>query len=146
MKFVHYTNTPIGKFRKPKDMKVTHKPIGVLWVAKGEAWKEFVEDNFDDGWKEYEKHKYVVDIDVKDVITLRTYKDIKEFDSIYGSNNHFAIDWNKVRQDNPTKCGIYIKNPSLFRARQDFAWYSSFDVESIGLWNDSCIKSMKMDS
>jgi hypothetical protein len=52
-----------------------------------------------------------------------------------------VIDWDKVRKDTGT-CGIYIKDAHIKKARGEFWWYASFDVQCVGIWNPDCIESV----
>jgi len=139
MKFIHLSVKPFLKFKKPRNLGEDVKPNGVLWVANENAWKEFME--LDDSYREYE-----VDVDMSKVIKLETYEDIASFNEKYGlefmfgRKKSYIVDWDKVRKDGS---GIYIKNPDIKRARKDFVWYSTFDVECIGIWNSDAINSVK---
>ena len=143
MKFIHLTYTPFTKFKKPRNLGEDVKPNGVLWVANGNAWKEFVEVEMGQKIPDY---VYEVDVDMSKVIKLETYEDIVSFNEkfgvefIFGRKKSYIIDWNKVRKDGS---GIYIKNPDIKKARKDFVWYSTFDVECIGIWNPNAINSVK---
>ena len=144
MKFIHLTDTPFTKFKKPRYLGKDFKPHGVLWLAKGNAWRDFVKEN---EWEEriYEQE---FEIDMSKIIELKTYKDIKDFNDIYGikfpesdrTPEFNIIDWNKVRKDG--KSGIYIKDANIKKARNDFLWYSSFDVECVAIWDSDCIIKM----
>ena len=76
MKFIHLSEDPLTTFKKPKKLGKYPKPNGVLWVAKGNSWKEFVEEM---EWSEKYKYEYEVDIEMSKIIKLNTYKDISEF-------------------------------------------------------------------
>jgi len=139
MKFIHLTKQSFTKFKKPRNLGEDVKPNGVLWVAKENAWKEFME--LDDSYLEYE-----FDIDMSKVIQLKTYEDISSFNEKYGiefmfgRKKSYIINWDKVRKDGS---GIYIKNPDIKKARIEFVWYSTFDVECVGIWNKDCIIDFK---
>jgi len=138
MKFTHLTDTPFTTFKTPKNLGKDFKPHGVLWVANEKQWKEFVD------WKTY-KYEQEFQIDMSKVIELKTYQDIKDFDETYGikTPEYTIINWNKVRKDSG-KSGIYIKDAQIKKARQEFLWYSAFDIECVGIWRKDCIISNQM--
>ena len=138
MKFVHYSAKKLGAFRFEPELGVDMKPHHVLWVARDEEWKNFLEEIESDMLKTY-KYKYTFDIDMKKVIEVGTHKQARRFEDEFAVNE-YDIDWNKVRRETGM-CGIYVKNTLNHKLRMDFKWFSSFDVESIGIWDNSCIKS-----
>jgi hypothetical protein len=141
MKFIHLSFEPFLKFKKPRNLGKDVKPRGALWVAKGRQWREFIDEN---EWEEKYSFEYEFDIDISKVIQLKTYEDIALFtekygiDHVFGRNKNYIIDWEKVRKDTS---GIYIKNAQIRKARLDFIWYSSFDVESVAIWDPDAILS-----
>ena len=140
MKFVHYSARKLGPFEFESDLRVHFKPHHVLWVAKDEQWKNYIVNELENPkWFKSYKYKYTFDIDMKKVIELATYKDVQKFTQEFEAGREL-IDWNKVRRETG-KCGIYVKNPLTFRIRMDFGWFGSFDVESIGIWDNTCIRS-----
>ena len=131
----------MGPFEFESDLGDSFKPRHVLWVAKDGQWKDYIVNELENPkWFKSYKYKYILDIDMKKVIELATYKDVQKFTQEFGLEKEHQIDWNKVRRETG-KCGIYVKNPLTFRIRMDFGWFGSFDVESIGIWDNSCIKS-----
>ena len=98
MKFYHYTNKPFEHFKTPLQ-RLDFKPNGV-WFSCNKEWKEFSE-------KEY-RYQYEAILDKSALITLSTYKEIKEFTDHYGVpyDKWILIDWRKVAKE---YSGIYIK-------------------------------------
>ena len=138
MKFVHYSPRKIESFHFEPDLRVHFKPYHVLWVARDEEWKNYLKEIDSKTLKSY-KYKYIFDIDMKQVIELGTFKELDRFSQEFETDRQL-IDWNKVRRETG-KCGIYVKNAQNPKLRMYFGWFSSFDVESIGIWDNSCIKS-----
>jgi len=130
MKFYHLSDKPFTKLRSRK-LEIGLKPGGV-WLAPSGVWKTFIQEEL--GGK-IPKYEYEFDIDMTKVITLNTYKDIAEFQEKYKDEpwkpKQYTIDWNLVKKDYD---GIYIKNPQIKKARNEFIWYATFDVESVCMW------------
>ena len=132
MKFYHLSDKRFTKLRKQK-LEVHIKPAGI-WLAPAGVWKKYIQEEL--GGK-IPKYEYEFDIDMSNVITLKTYKDIAKFNEEYtvpfehrGFKN-YLIDWGEVQKK---YSGIYVKNPQIKKARDEFMWYSSFDVESVCMW------------
>jgi hypothetical protein len=132
MKFYHLSDKPFTKLRNRK-LVVHIKPSGI-WLAPSGVWKKYIEEDMDG---EIPKYEYEFDIDMTKVLTLKTYKDISEFNKEYtipfeymGFSN-YLIDWGKVQK---TYSGIYFKNAQIKKALDEFMWYYSIDVESICVW------------
>ena len=135
MKFYHLSDKPFTTFRTRKlvnDMK----PNG-LWLAPKGVWKTYIQEELDN---ETPKYEYEFNINMTKIITLKTYNDIFEFNENYAilEGNYKVINWNLVKKNYD---GIYIKESQIKKARKDFIWYSSFDVESICVWDKNSIES-----
>jgi len=144
MKFYHLSDKPFTKFRKPRKLGIGLKPAG-LWLAPKGVWKKFIQEDLTGEIPEYE---YEFDINMSKIITLNSYEDIAEFQEKYKDNpwhetkkiTQYTINWDLVKKD---YSGIYIKDPEIKKARKDFVWYSSFDVECVCIWiNPSLPKSV----
>lgn len=141
MKFFHFSNKKLGEFKEPNDLGISYKPNNVLWLSNEKDWLEF----YTEMMSKKPKYKYTIDIDSSNLLTLKTYTDIKKFNEKYGIDfeyehkgvlmKNLLIDWNKVRKDHPV--GIWIKNANIKKARDEFNWYYSMDVESIMIWNNN---------
>jgi hypothetical protein len=132
MKFYHLSDKPFTKLRKRK-LGIGIKPSGV-WLAPSGVWKKYIQEELGGDTPNYE---YEFDIDMTSVLTLNTYKDIAEFNKEYtvpfehrGFKN-YLINWDLVKKK---YSGIYIKNAKIKKARDEFMWYNSFDVESVCMW------------
>ena len=141
MKFTHLSQTKLTKFKTPKSLGKSFKPKGCLWFACKDTWESWLSENEQTDWLEKYKYKYKANLDTKSLIVLRTKKEIGEFTEQYKIDK-YTIDWNRVREDTG-KYEIYIVNPSIKSARQEYAWYSSFDVCSVGVWDERAILSLE---
>ncbi len=148
MKFVHYSDTKYTTFKKPKKLGKSFKPNGCLWLSDEKEWLDFLK--FEMGKHELPNYKYSFDILTKNLYRLKTYSDIKQFNELYGFPEveyeykgeilkNIFIDWDRVRKENPDKCGIWIQTAKNKKARAEFTWYYSVDVQSVILWDNSCI-------
>ena len=130
MKFYHLTDKPFTKLRKRK-LGIGFKPPGI-WLAPSGVWKKYIQEELGG---EIPKYEYEFDIDMTKVLTLNTYKDVSEFQEKYKDKiwkfNQYNINWDLVKKDYD---GIYIKNAQIKKARDEFMWYSMFDIESICMW------------
>uniref|UniRef100_A0A6C0HF36 Uncharacterized protein n=1 Tax=viral metagenome TaxID=1070528 RepID=A0A6C0HF36_9ZZZZ len=130
MKFYHLSDKPFTKLRKRK-LGIGFKPSGI-WLAPSGVWKKYIQEELGG---EIPKYEYEFDIDMSKVLTLNTYKDISEFQEKYKDKiwkfNQYNINWDLVKKDYD---GIYIKNAQIKKARDEFMWYSMFDIESICVW------------
>jgi hypothetical protein len=139
MKFYHFSNRKLGKFKEPTDLGLSYKPSDVLWLSNEKDWLEFASE-----MDIKLKYKYTIEVNPSKLFKLKTYTDIKNFNKKYGINfeyehkgnkyNNLLIDWNKVRKDHPV--GIWIQNANIKKARDEFNWYYSMDVESIIVWKN----------
>ena len=129
MKFYHLSDKPFTKLRNRK-LGIGLKPGG-FWLAPKGVWKKYIQEDLGGDIPKYE---YEFDIDMTNVITLNTQKDVSEFQEKYKDDlwkpNQYTINWDLVKKDYD---GIYIKNADIKKARS-FIWYSTFDVESICVW------------
>jgi hypothetical protein len=130
MKFYHLSDKPFTKLRKRK-LGIGFKPPGI-WLAPSGVWKKYIQEELGG---EIPKYEYEFDIDMTKVLTLNTYKDVSEFQEKYKDKiwkfNQYNINWDLVKKDYD---GIYIKNAQIKKARDEFMWYSMFDIESICVW------------
>lgn len=130
MKFYHLSDKPFTKLRKRK-LGIGFKPPGI-WLAPSGVWKKFIKEELGG---EIPKYEYEFDIDMTKVLTLKTYKDVSEFQEKYKDEpwkpNQYTINWDLVKKDYD---GIYIKNAQIKKARDEFMWYSMFDIESVCMW------------
>jgi len=130
MKFYHLSDKPFTKLRNRK-LGIGFKPPGI-WLAPKGVWKKYIQEELGG---EIPKYEYEFDIDMTKVLTLKTYKDVSEFQEKYKDKiwkfNQYIINWDLVKKDYD---GIYIKNAQIKKARDEFMWYSSFDVESVCMW------------
>lgn len=141
MKFTHLSTSKIEKFKKPRSLGVDSKPRGCLWFACGNNWESWLSENEQTHWLNTYKYTYTATLDIKSLIVLKTKKEIEEFTKKYKVDK-YTIDWNRVKKDTD-KYGIYIVNPSIKSARQEYLWYASFDVCSVGVWDERAILSME---
>jgi hypothetical protein len=132
MKFYHLSDKPFTKLRNRK-LVVDIKPGGV-WLAPSGVWKKYIKEEMDG---EIPKYEYEFDVDMTKILTLNTYKDISEFNQEYTvpfeykKFSNYLIDWGKVQKK---YSGIYFKNAQIKKARDEFMWYNSIDIESICVW------------
>lgn len=142
MKFVHLSPEKITKFKTPKNLGHSFKPKGTIWVACQNEWERYLKEELETDLSVY-KFKYEVDVDLSNVIILKTVKDIKLFTERFGlDEDHYDdIDWNRIREETGSY-GIFIPNPHIKKARLEFGWYSSFDICSIAIWDKRAILSM----
>lgn len=140
MKFTHLSKTQIIKFHMPKKLGKHMKPRG-LWFACEDAWKEYVKVELSSDSLESHKYEYTAELDESKLIILKTAKDIQEFnDQFSGDEDFYSIDWDKAKKVTG-KSGIFIKNPQIFKARQKYLWYASFDICSVAVWKKDAIES-----
>ena len=141
MKFYHLSDKPFTKLRNRK--LVAHiKPNG-FWLAPSGVWKKYIEEEMGG---EIPKYEYEFDIDMTNVLTLKTYEDIASFQEKYKDKlwkpHQYTINWDLVKKD---YSGIYIKDPEIKKAQKEFVWYSSFDIECVCIWfNPSLPKSVDL--
>jgi len=101
---------------------------------------------------------YEFDIDMKKLIIVKTYEDIKKINDMYGLKvksklfskykymnkyKNYFVDWTRLQRDSG-KAGFYVKNALIKQARDEFMWYYGFDVESMSIWNNDAIKSFRL--
>ena len=139
MKFYHFAIKKLGKFKEPSNLGYSFKPEGSLWLSNNKDWLKFTSE-----MNIKPRYKYTIDVNPEQLLILKTYTDIKKFNEKYGIPfeyehkgqifKNLLIDWNKVQSDH--RIGIWIKNAQIKKARDEFNWYYSFDVESIALWKD----------
>jgi len=139
--FTHLSSSKLTKFKTPKSLGRNFKPNGCLWFACNNDWESWLSENEHSDWLSSYKYKYKAKLDIQSLIVLQTKKEIGEFTEEYKIDK-YTIDWNRVRKETG-KYGIYIVNPSIKSARQDYLWYSSFDVCSVGVWDERAILSLE---
>lgn len=116
------------------------KPCG-LWLSEGSSWRRW---SIYSDMSQHVEFCHIVKVDMKNTLTISTFKDILEFEKKYKlEEDNFSfitsfewnlIDWKKVKED---FSGIYITdyafaNSSLKVMRP---WCSTWDVNSMCLWN-----------
>lgn len=149
MRFIHLATKKFKKFKTPKDLSESVKPAGCLWVACEDSWEEWIIDNLPQERIESYKYKYNVDVDISNLIVLKTYKDIKTFSDRFcieidrRLGKYTFVDWNRVRKETGSY-GIFVEDATIKKARRDFTWYSSFDVCSVGIWDERAIHSLEL--
>lgn len=124
-----------AKLERPYKQGVGYKPDG-FWYAIDRAWLDWCEaKDFDCS----SNHVYVLDIDYRRVLRLRSVDDILTFNRHYGarSRTHNFIDWARVAAD---YAGIEIA-PYQYSLRMDrrVGWYYTWDVASGCVWDPSVI-------
>jgi hypothetical protein len=148
MIFKHFTKKKFIGFKTPilnhtKDVRTLLKPQKALWLSCGDDWINLLKKGT--STKPMPTYEYTMNVDVSNVIILNTYKDIKNFTEKYMSATkyviledafHDAIDWNKVKKD---YSGIYIKNPNIKKAKDEYLWYKSFEICSAAIWDKKAI-------
>lgn len=139
--FVHLSVSELKKFKTPKNLGRSFKPNGCLWFGCDDDWETWLSETEQISWLNVYKYKYIAKLDIQSLIVLRTKKEIGEFTEKYKIDK-YTIDWNRVREETG-KYGIYIVNPSIKTARQEYLWYSSFDVCSAGVWDERAILSIE---
>uniref|UniRef100_A0A6C0CIQ9 Uncharacterized protein n=1 Tax=viral metagenome TaxID=1070528 RepID=A0A6C0CIQ9_9ZZZZ len=142
MRFTHLSATQVKEFHTPRKLGIKPKPAGVLWFACEDAWRTWIKDEVgNEEWLKQYKYEYTAELGESKLIVLKTYKDIQEFNTKFsGDEDYNTINWDRVRKETG-KSGIFVKNPRIFKARQDFLWYSSFDICSVGVWSSDAIRS-----
>ncbi len=163
MRFTHLATKKVKKFKTPKCLGISFKPAGCLWVACEKEWEEWIVDNLPQEWIESYKYKYDVDVDISNLIVLKTYKNIKAFSDrfciefeedvaekinpVFKNDLEFRkytlVDWNRVRKETGAY-GIFVEDANIKKARREFTWYTSFDVCSVGIWDERAIRSLDL--
>ena len=157
----HFTDRPIEKIKNsrfvtdPKNLK----PIG-LWYSWGGAWPLYLLSEYARGGgcgRECEwvmcrlnltRLIYEIDIDLSNVLKIRTKKDFRQFCQRYGElsseakslhyNSPFEIKWDDVKND---YYGIDIKYNEDMSV--DHFWYHRWDCHSGCIWNKRAIRGHK---
>lgn len=153
--FTHFASSKIDKFKEPKKLGISPKPKGCLWFGCDKEWETFVEDQMPKSIKKSYKYKYTADLDLSNILILKTKKDILDFTKKYVKKQDekylkgldkifetFLIDWDKVREETKTY-GIYIEKANILPIKFEIGWYYSIDVCSVAIWDNHAIISMK---
>lgn len=142
-----------------KDTSINFKPVSIdsqdvyfkpkgLWYGIGTAWIDWVRTEMPD-WES--DNVFLIDIDTTKIKVLSTLDEIIAFNKEYGvvdanssfKNTFFSnrdIDWRKVASE---YSGFEI-SPYIWKARNLFMWYSTFDIASGCIWDGSIIKQVKL--
>lgn len=144
MVFKHFTDTKWTPFTDPVDLGHFIKPRPGLLLSCGDALL-----HFDNGWFGSFTYEYNVTVKGSGLIVLDTTQKLIWFYDAYGGQRiHLGrgvycypsfIDWNRVRSQNPSKCGVYI--PKFSSAAS--VWSDGWDFCSAILWSSACITDVQ---
>lgn len=151
MRFVHYTenrNLSLDKLYSVSQFDVDErsidhfKPLG-LWLS---------DDDEEDNWRDWCKsedfrqesfgYSYLAEVDMNDLLHIKTKKDMLLFNDLYGIDNGLSgINWPSVSRKYK---GIII-SPYRWDMRldDDVQWYYGWDVACACIWDKSAIKSFE---
>ena len=142
--FVHYSPTKIEKVKIPKTIGKQFKPKHSIWFGCNEKdWIEFIDDN------KY-KYKYIADVDLSNIVILKTKEDIIKFHKKFGyyiddKKNKMRlrlIDWDKMRKETGSY-GVFVVDPHIEKIGATYHWYLVFDICSVAIWDPKAIITMK---
>lgn len=134
IKMKHLASQILGPFRIPSSLGTDCKPFGCLWLGCGDAWRRYSQEQAL-GWSLYET---TFTIDTARLIILDTEAKLFAFQHKYRPTNpRYCIDWDRVRDTERDKCGVFIPRPRLFQ--YTITWTRNYDVCSAALWSDACV-------
>lgn len=142
IKRITVSKTPIERFYDVDQSTEARwdKPAG-LWYSCGPEWLNWMAYNMAD-WFDAVEYIYELEIDPEDILFIRTYEELRDFNRIFGkhlSRRGNGIDWNHVADNYK---GIEIC-PYIWRARHEFDWYYGWDIASGCIWDSSAIIGFK---
>lgn len=163
---LHLSPTRLRVFdpSKVEQQKVGHKPKG-LWYACGDEWVRWTKQERPEWWEEY-RYAYEVDVNPKEMLVIRTVKQLDAFNKKYGEREVYDpdargradddlaglregrgrlapdifewIDWTRVTREYG---GIEIC-PFQDLRRTMWTWYHDWDVASGCVWSSAAIRGI----
>lgn len=114
----------------------------MVWYGIGSSWVDWVKSEMPD-WET--DNVFKIDINESNILIIRNYGEIIEFDRKYGVPYNFGyhkytnIDWVRVANDYG---GIEIA-PYIYEARRTIEWYYTWDIASGCIWDDGVIRNIE---
>lgn len=143
IKMKHLSNHIQAKFVRPERLGDDCKPAGCLWLGCGNAWYRYSIVT------QRGSHRYesTFTLDTSQLLVLDTESKLIDFEGKYHSMKYggysrmgggSCIAWDRVRQENPEMCGVYIPRPMMF-FQTTTAWTQNYSICSAALWSDACV-------
>lgn len=123
---------------RPRHLGVGIKPRGCLWLSCGDVWIDWVKVEMPH-WLPRYRRAIVFDVDDRRLLQLRSMAALRRFHEkyvVYNDHGEGLIDWDRVRDDHPKKCGLLVWRPRAVMWNPKFLWAWSWDVCSAALWDD----------
>lgn len=135
--FIHLSRKPVQKIQNAKSLGGSFKPQHCIWLSCGNAWEEYTSHETPNALAKY-KYKCRVDVDMSQILCLRTWDDVLSFHREY-AKDEMRVNWERVRKKSG-KMGIYVKHVFKLRAIQEnILWLTTFDVCSVAIWNSEAV-------
>lgn len=132
----HYTNRLMSPFVAPKrgDMQTGNRPVRVLWLGCGDTWRNLLQEE----GRKAPLYVSVYTLDTTRMFLLDSAQATRDFFERFHTDDRKGIDWEKVREQEPTLSGIFAPRPRVWSPTWS-PWTRTWDVCSAAIWSSDCI-------